>query len=106
MGRLGAAGPSPLAGAGRGPLGHGDPAGHGMLQGAVAAHVGVARGVRCTADQVLVVAGLAQALGLAAQVVLDPGATARVEDPGSPNARAALAAAGVVTRPVPVDAAG
>ena len=87
-------------------LAYGDPAGYGPLREAVAAHIGVSRGVRCSADQVLIVSGLPQALGLVVQVLLDPGDAAWVEDPGYPNARAALLAAGAVPHAVQVDGDG
>jgi GntR family transcriptional regulator/MocR family aminotransferase len=87
-------------------LAYGEPAGYGPLREAVAAHVGVVRGVRCTADQVLIVSGLQQALGLVAQVLLDPGEAAWMEDPGYIHGQASLLAAGVVPRAIPVDADG
>ena len=54
-------------------LAHGDPRGYGPLRQAVCDYVTTARGVRCTHDQVLIVAGTQQAISLTAQVVLDPG---------------------------------
>jgi GntR family transcriptional regulator/MocR family aminotransferase len=45
-------------------------------------------------------------MNLAAQVVLDPGQAAWVEDPGYPGTRGALIAAGASLVPVPVDAHG
>ena len=65
-----------------------------------------ARGVRCDADQVIIVAGAQQALDWCARVLLDPGDAVWVEDPGYPGARGALAAAGARLVPVPVDAEG
>jgi GntR family transcriptional regulator/MocR family aminotransferase len=41
-----------------------------------------------------------------ARVLLDPGESAWIEDPGFPGARAALQGAGAVLAPVPVDAEG
>jgi GntR family transcriptional regulator / MocR family aminotransferase len=79
-----------------------DPAGYLPLREAIAAHIGVTRGVRCTADQVLVVSGAQAALDLAARILLDPGDTAWIEDPGYPGARGALAGAGAHLVPVPV----
>ena len=90
----------------RGLLAYGDPAGYGPLREAVAAHVGTTRGIRCSAGQVLIVSGLPQGVELCAQVLLDPGEAAWVEDPGYANARAALRATGVVVHPVPVDGDG
>jgi GntR family transcriptional regulator/MocR family aminotransferase len=82
------------------------PAGYRPLREAIAAYLGMARGVRCTADQVVVVAGAQSGLSLAAQVLLDPGDAAFVEDPGYYGARAAIVAAGARPLPVTVDADG
>ena len=81
-------------------------AGYAPLRQAIAAHVAVARGVRCDAGQVIVTAGSQQALALAAQVLLDPGDPAWIEDPGYMGARAALLAAGARLIPVPIDSEG
>jgi GntR family transcriptional regulator/MocR family aminotransferase len=83
-----------------------DPAGHRPLREAIAAYLGVSRGVHCTADQVIVVAGGQGGLDLAARVLLDPGDAAWVEDPGYLGARGALLAAGARLVPVPVDNQG
>ena len=87
-------------------LDYGDPAGYAPLREAIAAYLGEARAVRCEAAQVIVVTGAQQAVDLAARVLLDPGDTAWVEDPGYPGARGALVAAGIRLAPVPVDAEG
>ncbi len=87
-------------------LGYGDAAGYGPLREAIALHLAVARGVRCDAQQVVIVAGSQQALDLAARVLLDPGDAVWMEDPGYPGARAALASAGTQLVPVPVDNEG
>ncbi len=79
-----------------------DPAGYHPLREAIAAHIGVTRGVRCTADQVIVVAGAQAALDLAARILLDPGDMAWIEEPGYPGARGALEGAGAQLVPIPV----
>jgi GntR family transcriptional regulator/MocR family aminotransferase len=76
------------------------------LRRAIAAHLGPARAVHCDAEQVLVLTSLQQGLDLIARVLLDPGDTAWMEDPGYPSARAAFQAAAVRLEPVPVDAEG
>jgi GntR family transcriptional regulator / MocR family aminotransferase len=81
-------------------------AGYYPLREAIAAHIGITRGVRCTPEQVLITAGSQGALDLAARVLLDPGDTAWVEDPGYLGARGALLAAGAQVVPVPVDTEG
>src|SRR6266567_1263306 len=79
-----------------------DPAGYRPLREAIAAHIGVTRGVRCTADQVMVVAGAQAALDLAARILLDPGEMAWIEEPGYPGARGALEGSGAQLVPIPV----
>jgi GntR family transcriptional regulator / MocR family aminotransferase len=81
-------------------------AGYAPLREAIAAHVISARGVRCDAGQVIVTTGSQQALALAAQVLLDPGDAALIEDPGYMGARAALLAAGAHLIATPIDPEG
>jgi GntR family transcriptional regulator/MocR family aminotransferase len=76
------------------------------LREAIARHVGFARGVRCTPQDVVVTSGAQQALALLARVLVEPGTTAAVEDPGYPQARLILEANGVRVVGVPVDAEG
>ncbi len=87
-------------------LTYGDPAGYRPLRQALTEYVRTARGVRCSAEQIIVTAGSQQALDLAARVLLDPGDTAWVEDPGYLGARGALRAAGIRCAPIPVDSEG
>ena len=87
-------------------LAYGDPFGYRPLREAIADYLRAARGVRCTAEQVMVVAGSQQALDLAARVLLDPGDKVWLEDPGYHGARGAFTAAGANIVPVPVDQDG
>ena len=87
-------------------LSYGDPAGYVRLREAIAGYLGLSRGVRCTAHQVIIVSGSQQALDLIARILLDPGDSAWVEEPGYMGARAALVGAGVHLVPVPVDGEG
>jgi GntR family transcriptional regulator/MocR family aminotransferase len=87
-------------------LDYGDPAGLRALREAIAGHVQTARGTRCEADQVLVVAGAQQGFELVCRLLLDPGDRAWMEEPGYPGARSALRAAGARIVPVRVDAEG
>jgi GntR family transcriptional regulator/MocR family aminotransferase len=82
------------------------PAGYLPLREAIAAEVGITRGVRCTPEQVVITTGAQGALDLAARTLLDPGDAAWLEDPGYRGARAALLAAEAQLIPVPVDAQG
>ncbi len=77
-----------------------EPGGYQPLREAIAAHLGTTRGVRCTAEQVIIVAGSQQGLDLIARVLLNPGDAVWVEDPGYLGARTALL--GVDARPIPV----
>jgi GntR family transcriptional regulator / MocR family aminotransferase len=87
-------------------LDYGDPAGLRILREAIAGHVQTARGTRCGADQVLVVAGAQQGFELVCRLLLDPGDRAWMEEPGYPGARSALRAAGARIVPVRVDGEG
>ncbi|WP_343073342.1 PLP-dependent aminotransferase family protein [Pyxidicoccus fallax] len=80
--------------------------GYPPLRRAVADYLATARGVRCVPEQVFIVNGTQQALSLAAQMLLDPGDAAWVEDPGYFLARGALTAAGATLVGVPVDDEG
>lgn len=87
-------------------LNYQSPAGYRPLREAIAAYVGMARGVRCGPDQVLVVSGAQAALSLVARLLLDHGDEAWVEDPGYYGARGAIVSAGATPVPVPVDHEG
>ena len=87
-------------------LDYGDPAGLLALREAIAAHTSATRGVECDADQVIVTAGAQQAFNLVFSLLLDPGDTVWLEEPGYLDARAALLANGARIVPVPVDDEG
>ncbi|OLT14222.1 GntR family transcriptional regulator [Pseudonocardia sp. CNS-139] len=98
---------SVLAGLTASELGYGPAQGAPALQLAVARWLARNRGVRVEPDDVLVVAGFAQALALLAHVLRADGITeVAVEDPGSLGVRLQLQSWGVDTPPVPVDDAG
>ncbi len=87
-------------------LGYGHPGGMAEMRSMVSTYLRAARGVRCGPEQVVLLSGGQQAIDLVIKTLLDPGATVWVEDPGYPATAAALLAAGVHVRPVPVDAEG
>ena len=87
-------------------LGFTDLRGYPPLREAIAQYVMTARGVRCTAEQVLVVNGAQHGIDLMARILLDPGDTAWVEDPGWRPMRATLRATGAQLVRVPVDEQG
>ena len=87
-------------------LGYGDPLGHRPLREAIASYLSQSRAVRCDPERIIIVAGSQQALYLTAQVLLDPGDSVWIEDPGYLGARGALMAAEARLVPVPVDEQG
>ena len=87
-------------------LDYGAPSGLRPLREAIAQHVQTARGTRCEADQILVVAGAQQGLELITRLLLDPGDRVWMEEPGYPGARSALLGAGARIVPVRVDGEG
>lgn len=87
-------------------LRYGSNRGDADLREAVAAYLCDFRGARCHPDQILVVAGMQQAMLISALAVLDPGQAAWIEDPGFHQARRVLALAGARIIPRPVDREG
>lgn len=87
-------------------LRYGDPRGSADLRAEVASYLRTARGVRCTAEQIILTGGTQQALDLILRAVLSPGDAVWFEDPGYPSARVALTGAGMRLVPVPVDGQG
>ncbi len=87
-------------------LGYGDPLGEPALRSAIAQHLAVARGVRCTPEQIVVTEGAQEALALCVRLLSNPGDTAWVEDPGYRGARVALQAGDLRVLPRRVDADG
>lgn len=81
-------------------------AGYRPLREAIASYLATARGVRCTAEQVIIVNGSQQGIDLAARVLLNPGEQVWMEDPGYLGARGALLGAEASLVPVPIDAEG
>jgi len=82
---------------------YGDPAGHEGLRAAIAYHVGMTRGVRAASDDVVVTNGTQQAIDVIGRVLLEPGASVAVEEPGYPPPSRALVAQGARVIRVPVD---
>lgn len=90
-----------------GDLGYGDPRGTPALRLAVARWLARNRGIAVDPAEVVIVAGVAQALVLLAQVLRQDGLDAvAVEDPGSLGTRQQLQDCRLRTPPVPVDAGG
>ena len=85
---------------------YGDVLGYAPLRAAITAYVSAARGARCTAEQVVVTAGAQQGLDLVARVLVDPGDTVGLEDPGYPAARGVFAGGGARLMPLEIDEEG
>jgi len=83
-----------------------DPQGLPDLRAEIAAHLAAIRGLIADPAHIVVTAGTQQALRIAADLLLDPGDAAWVEDPGYVAGRAALRAAGAMLVGVPSDADG
>ncbi|WP_028313041.1 PLP-dependent aminotransferase family protein [Derxia gummosa] len=92
--------------ASRAGLVYGDARGLPMLREAIARHVAFARGVRCTADDIVITNGAQQAIDLVARALIEPGCAVAVEDPGYAPARMLFAALGARVHAVPVDHEG
>jgi GntR family transcriptional regulator / MocR family aminotransferase len=84
-------------------LSDGDARGYRPLRDAVAVYLRSARGVRCSADQVVILPSTQQLVDLVARLVINPGDRVWMEDPGYRGARAIFEAAGAAIVPVPVD---
>lgn len=82
------------------------PAGYFPLREAIATHISITRGVRCTPEQVILTAGSQGAIDLATRTLLNPGEAAWLENPGYFGARGALLAAGAHLIPIPVNEQG
>src|ERR1700722_17514915 len=87
-------------------LDYGDAMGSKDLREAIAAYLRTARGVRCEAQQIMVVSGSQQALDISARVFFNPGSRVWMEEPGYRLARNVFAINGCQIVPVPVDYSG
>jgi GntR family transcriptional regulator/MocR family aminotransferase len=83
-----------------------DPMGATDLREAIASYLRTARGVRCEAEQVMIVSGSQQAVEITTRVLLDRGSRVWMEEPGYLFARNVFALNGCKVVPVPVDAEG
>lgn len=80
--------------------------GYAPLRRAIAARLAQSRGIVVDAQDVLITGGAQAALATIAQVLLDSGDRAIIEDPAYPNAVAILRARSASVVPVPVDEEG
>lgn len=87
-------------------LDYGNPMGSRALREAITTYLRTARGVRCEPEQIMVVSGSQQALELTTRVLLDPGSSVWMEEPGYRLARGVFIFHGAQIVPVPVDYEG
>ena len=87
-------------------LAGGEALGYRPLREAVADYLNTSRGVKCVADQVLILSGAQEALDRSARILLNPGEPVWMEEPGYPGAAVVFRAVGARICPVPVDAEG
>lgn len=83
-----------------------DPRGDLGLRRALQSYLARARGISCELDQLLIVNGSQQALDLCARLLLDPGDTVVVEDPGYRMAHHVFTAQGARLHGIAVDHQG
>ncbi len=87
-------------------LAGGEPLGYRPLREAVAEYLNTSRGVKCAAEQVLIVSGAQEGLDRTARLLLNPNDAAWMEEPGYPGAAAVLRAAGARICSVSIDQEG
>jgi GntR family transcriptional regulator/MocR family aminotransferase len=90
----------------QGNLRYGDPQGMIELRSALQAYLWRGRGLRCEAEQIVVVNGSQQGLDLCAKLLLDPGDRFIIEDPCYVSARQIFQTVGAIPVEVPVDHEG
>src|SRR5215510_7178122 len=95
-----------IRGATRRLLADSDSRGYRPLREAVANYLGEARGVRCTAGEVIIVSGIQHGLDLTIRVLLNPHDAVCIEDPCFPIVPAMFKALPARVVPVPVDNEG
>lgn len=83
-----------------------DGPGYAPLRKEIAESIVTARGLRCSANQIVITAGSQQAIDLVARLLLNPGDSVWVEAYGYEPARAAFACVGAHAVPIPVDREG
>ena len=87
-------------------LGYGEPGGDPRLRELIAAYLRGSRGLSCVAEQIVITNGAQQAIGLCAQLLIEPGDSVAVENPGYRAAGFAFANAGGRLHGIPVDKEG
>ena len=83
-----------------------DPMGYQPLREALAEYLNTSRGVNCSAEQVVIVSGVQEALDLVARLFLNPGDRVCMENPGYPGAAITFAAVGAKISAARIDHEG
>ncbi len=83
-----------------------DPMGYPPLREEIARYLSAHRGVECSAEKILVLNSSQQALGLIANLLMEPGERVGIEEPGFHGARQAFRSADLVLESIPVDEEG
>ncbi|MGB1253706.1 MAG: PLP-dependent aminotransferase family protein [Candidatus Promineifilaceae bacterium] len=87
-------------------MGYQSALGYQPLREALATYLQAARGVRCSAENIIITTGAQQAVSLATNLLLDPGDAAWVEDPSYPGIHSALVGALAEMVPISIDEEG
>ncbi|MBB3213140.1 GntR family transcriptional regulator/MocR family aminotransferase [Herbaspirillum sp. Sphag1AN] len=87
-------------------IGYSDPAGNPQLRSLLAGYLRNTRGLMCDPDQIIITAGAQQALFMCAQLLLNPGDLAAIENPGYPRVASALTLVGAQLLGIDVDSDG
>ncbi|MCR4265804.1 PLP-dependent aminotransferase family protein [Nitratireductor sp. ZSWI3] len=80
--------------------------GHAPLREAIASYVETSRGVKCSAQQVMITSGAQSAMNLLAILLTNPGDTVLMEEPGYTGVQGAILAARAKLEPLHVDEHG
>lgn len=84
------------------PLGYEDSSGYEPLRNEIARYLRMSRAVKCEAEQIIVVNGSLQGLGLIVQCLLKAGDSIWMEDPGYHGVKFASTSMGIKICPIPV----
>ncbi|MGC2448754.1 MAG: PLP-dependent aminotransferase family protein [Candidatus Sulfotelmatobacter sp.] len=82
------------------------PMGYSPLRDVAASYLSTSRGVKCVADQVVIVSGVQEAIDIAVRLFVNPGDRVCMENPGYPGAAIAFKAAGAKISAIAVDEEG
>ncbi|WP_049061404.1 PLP-dependent aminotransferase family protein, partial [Klebsiella aerogenes] len=87
-------------------LGYGEAAGEPALREAIARHLTLSRGIRCTARQIVITEGALEGVNLCTHLLSEAGDTAWVEEPGYFGAKSVFIKAGLQIKGIAVDSDG